>query len=137
MAIGYATTLRTNRMTQVVNAIDAGASTGKLRLYTTPRPATGAAITTQTLLAELAFADPCGTVTNGVLTFSALTDDSNADASGIAVWARVVDSDGNFVMDMSVTATGGGGDIELNSTAIVAGGLVQGTATRTITEGNA
>lgn len=137
MAVGYATTLRSNRMTQVINAIDAGASTGKLRIYTATRPATGAAITTQTLLAELSFADPCGTVTNGVLTFSALTADSSADATGTAAWARVVDSDGNFVMDMSVTATGGGGDIELNTTSILQNGLVQGTATRTLTEGNA
>lgn len=137
MAIGYATTLRSNRMTQVVNAIDAGAGAGKLRIYDGTRPATGAAITTQVLLAELTFADPCGTVTNGVLTFSALTADASADASGTASWARVVDSDGNFVMDMSVTATGGGGDVELNTLDIVATGLVQGTATRSITEGNA
>ena len=82
MALGFATTLRTARASQIVAAIDAGAGAGKLRLYNGTRPATCGAVTT--LLAELTFSDPCGTVTSGVLTFSAIASDASADNTGTA-----------------------------------------------------
>ena len=82
MALGFATTLRTARASQIVAAIDAGAGAGKLRLYNGTRPATGGTVTT--LLAELTFSDPCGTVTSGVLTFSAIASDASADNTGTA-----------------------------------------------------
>lgn len=115
MAIGLAVAVRNNRLTQIINAIDAGAAAGTLKFYTGPRPATGAAITTETLLGTLTFSDPSGTVTDGVLTFNVIADDTAADATDTAEWARVQDSDSNFVMDLSVTLTGGGGDIELSN----------------------
>lgn len=126
MALGFATTLRTARASQIVAAIDAGAGAGKLRLYNGTRPATGGAVTT--LLAELTFSDPCGTVTNGVLTFSAITSDASADNTGTATWFRIVDSTGAFVLDGTITVTGGGGDITMTSTSIQAGVTVDGTS---------
>ena len=126
MALGFATTLRTARASQIVAAIDAGAGAGKLRLYNGTRPATGGAVTT--LLAELTFSDPCGTVTNGVLTFSGITSDSSADTTGTATWFRIVDSTGAFVLDGTITVTGGGGDITMTSTSIQAGVTVDGTS---------
>lgn len=126
MALGFATTLRTARASQIVAAIDAGAGAGKLRLYNGTRPATGGAVTT--LLAELTFSDPCGTVTNGVLTFSAITSDAMADNTGTATWFRIVDSTGAFVLDGTITVTGGGGDITMTSTSIQAGVTVDGTS---------
>jgi hypothetical protein len=137
MALGFATTLRTNRATQVLNAIDAGTGAGTLKLYTGTRPAAGAAITTETLLGTLVFSDPCGTVTAGVLTFSAITQDASADADGTASWFRIADSAGVFVMDGNITVTGGGGDMTLNTTSIVTGGPISVTGTKQITEGNA
>lgn len=136
MAIGYATSMRTTRITAVVTAIDAGSAAGTLKLYSGTRPATGAAVTTQTLLATLTFSDPCGTVSNGVLTFSAITADTSADADGTATWARIADSDGTFVADLDVGATGSGKDIILNNVNIVAGGEVS-ISSASITEGNA
>lgn len=126
MALGFATTLRTARASQIVAAIDAGAGAGKLRLYNGTRPATGGAVTT--LLAELTFSYPCGTVTNGVLTFSDITSDSSADTTGTATWFRIVDSTGAFVLDGTITVTGGGGDITMTSTSIQAGVTVDGTS---------
>lgn len=126
MALGFATTLRTARASQIVAAIDAGAGAGKLRLYNGTRPATGGAVTT--LLAELTFSDPCGTVTNGVLTFSAITSDAMADNTGTATWFRIVDSTGAFVLDGTITVTGGGGDITMTSTSIQAGVTVDATS---------
>lgn len=126
MALGFATTLRTARASQIVAAIDAGAGAGKLRLYNGTRPATGGAVTT--LLAELTFSDPCGTVTSGVLTFSDIASDASADNTGTATWFRIVDSTGAFVLDGTITVTGGGGDITMTSTSIQAGVTVDGTS---------
>lgn len=126
MALGFATTLRTARASQIVAAIDAGAGAGKLRLYNGTRPATGGAVTT--LLAELTFSDPCGTVTSGVLTFSGIASDASADNTGTATWFRIVDSTGAFVLDGTITVTGGGGDITMTSTSIQAGVTVDATS---------
>lgn len=126
MALGFATTLRTARASQIVAAIDAGAGAGKLRLYNGTRPATGGTVTT--LLAELTFSDPCGTVTSGVLTFSDIASDASADNTGTATWFRIVDSTGAFVLDGTITVTGGGGDITMTSTSIQAGVTVDATS---------
>jgi hypothetical protein len=132
MAIGYVTTLRTTRMNAIVTDIDSGAGAGTLTIYSGTRPATGG--TETTVLAVLTLSDPCGTVTNGVLTFSAITDDASANATGTASWARLKDSDGNAAADMSVGTSGA--DINFDSVSFVAGGNVSVTSL-TITEGNA
>ncbi|MBS3927789.1 MAG: hypothetical protein KGZ65_04275 [Sphingomonadales bacterium] len=132
MAIGYATTLRNARLDQIKTAIDAGAGAGLLRFYDGSRPATGGAATT--LLAELTMSDPsAGAASGGVLTLSAITADSSANATGTATWARIVDSTGAFVLDCSVGTSGA--DINLNSVAIQVGAQVSITSA-TITEGN-
>jgi len=136
VAIGYAMALRTARLAAVRDALDAGSAGGTLKFYGAARPPTGSAITNQTLLATLTLADPCGTVTNGVLTFSAITSDVAADADGTATWARLADSTGQFVADLSVGATGSGADIILNNVNIVTGGEVS-ISSAIITEGNA
>ena len=133
--MGFNTTLRNNMLDQIRAMIDAGAGPGKIRIYDGSRPATGGTATT--LLAELTLTDPCApAASGGVLTFSTITQDASADATGTATWARIVDSTNAFVLDCSVSATGGGGDIQLNSTSITAGGTVSITSA-TITAGNA
>ena len=138
-AIAYSTTIRNNRLTQVQNAIDGGAGAGLLRIYDGSRPAgPGTAITSQVLLAELtcnasAFA---AAASGGVLTLNAITSDSSADATGTATWFRLLTSGATAHIDGSVTATGGGGDLELSSTSIVTG-VVVAISTATLTAGNA
>lgn len=136
MSLSYVTAVRNSRLQAVLDAIDAGSGAGKLRIYSGTRPATGGAETT--VLAELALADPAGTIAGGVLTIDADPDleDTSADATGTATWARILDSDDNPVCDLDVSESGGGGDVILDETAIVAGGTVT-IATATITEGNA
>lgn len=135
MAISYVTALRTTRITAVLTAIDAGTGAGKIKLYTGSSPGVNSAAT-GTLLATLTCSDPAGTVSGGVLTFSAITADSSADADGTAGYARITDSDDNAVADLTVTATGGGGDVQLNNVNIVTGGTVS-ISSASITEGNA
>lgn len=133
MALGMATTLRNARLDAINTAINAGAGAGTLKIYNGSRPATGGTATT--LLATLTFSDPAApAAAAGVLTFSAITSDSSADATGTATWARIADSTGTFVCDCSVGTSGT--DIVLNTDAIVAGAAVSVTSA-TLTEGNA
>lgn len=137
MAIGMSTTLRNNRLNQITSAIDGGSGAGTIKIYTGTRPATGAGLSGNTLLGTLTFSDPsAAAASGGVLTFSSITSDTSADATGTATWARVADSAGTFVMDMSVGAVGSGADIELTDVAIVSGGTIA-ISTATITEANA
>ncbi|ANJ66065.1 hypothetical protein A9404_00530 [Halothiobacillus diazotrophicus] len=137
MTIGLSESIRNARLDLITAALDAGTTAGLLQFFTGPRPATGAAITSQTLLGTVTFASPAApAAASGVLTFSPITQDSSADADGTAVWARATDSAGNFVADFSVGGNGSGEDIELNITTIVTGGSISVTS-GTITAGNA
>lgn len=130
--IAYSTTIRSNRMTQVLNAIDGGAGAGLIRIYDGTRPATGGTATT--LLAELTCSDPSGSVSSAVLTFSSITQDSSANATGTATWGRIVDSTGTFCVDFNVGTSGA--DLNLNSASITSGVAVA-ISSFTLTDGSA
>ena len=68
------------------------------------------------------------------MTFSAITADASANATGTATWARLVDSTGTCAVDMNVGTSGS--DLNLNSTSISTGQEVSITSA-VITEGNA
>lgn len=133
MALGILESIRNSMLTQIVNAIDAGAGAGKLRIYDGSRPATGGATTT--LLAEITLNDPSFTVTGGVATMDVTPEpsDTSADAGGTASWFRLVDSNNAFVLDGNVGTAGS--DLNLTTTTIVAGQPVTITSF-TITAGN-
>lgn len=119
------TTIRNNRANQIKTAIDAGGAAGFLRVYDGARPATGGTATT--LLAELTFSYPCAaSASGGVLTFSAITADASANATGTATWGRIVDSTGAFVADYSVGTSGS--EFNLNTVAITTGVQVSCTS---------
>lgn len=106
---------------------------GYLRIYDstggTGQPATvDTAIGSQVLLAELRFANPSDAgAANGVITFSALTADSSANATGTATWFRAFKSDGSTaVWDGSVSTAGA--TLNLNTTSIVIGAAVSVTS---------
>lgn len=137
MPLKLASTVRNTRAQAIATAIDNGASGGTIKIYTGTQPTDAdTAIETQTLLATLTFSSTSGTATDGVLTFSTITADSSADATGTAAWARIADSLGNTVFDCDVTATGVGGIIELDSVSIVIDGAVS-ISGGSLTEGNA
>lgn len=132
MVLGLATALRNSRLNDIRDAIDAGSGAGLLRVYDGTRPATGGAATT--LLAELTFSDPCApSASGGTLTFSAITADASANATGTATWCRMVDSTGAFVADGSVGTSGA--DYNLNTVSITVGVQVSCTSA-VLTEGN-
>ena len=129
MAWGLNPTLRNSMLSVISAAIDAGAGPGRLNIYTATRPATGAAITTQTLLGTVTFGDPSfGTPAGGVMSANPIASDFTADASGTAAWFRITDSNGTFVADGNVGTVGSGADLELSNTSIAAGGVISVTS---------
>ena len=136
MALGLDVSIRNSRAQTVVDAIDAGSAAGELKLYTGVRPATGAALSGNTLLGTLTFSDPCGTISAGVLTFDPVADDISADDTGTLTWGRFQDSDGNFVMDADCGVSGSGATLIFNTVSIIAGGVLRITS-GVLTEGGA
>lgn len=123
MSLKLSTSLRNAQMDAITAAIGNG---GLVKIYSGSRPANVAAAITGTLLGTLTGAAPFApAASGGVLTASALTQDSAADATGAATHFRIFQSDGTTaVMDGDVTAIGDGGDLQLNTTAIVVGGPI-------------
>ena len=131
MAIGANETARNACMNSIRDQIDGGVApgAGKCRIYDGTRPVPGGAPTT--LLAELDLSTPCAPdAVNGVLTFNAITG-ATALAGGLATWCRFVNSDGNFVCDGSVGATGSGAEMEFANPNFVVGGSVSASGSLT------
>lgn len=107
--------------------IDSGAGAGLLRIYTGSRPAGPATAASGTLLAQFTLNDPAFAASSvGVSTLDITPEvaDSSADNTGTAGYARFTDSDGNGKIDCTVTATGGGGEVTMNTVSFVAGAVV-------------
>lgn len=112
MAFGYNMALRNARLGLVRDAIDAGAGPGTITLYSSTRPATGGAVTSQTVLAVGTFASPCGSVASGQMALDTITY-TNGMAAGFATWARIEDGSGAFVADCSVGVAATASDVVL------------------------
>lgn len=111
----------------VVDLLDVGGA-GHIEIRTGSQPATTDTAATGTLLGTLTLSNPAfgnaTTASPSVATASAITSDTTADATGTAGWFRAYSGGGTAVIDGSITATGGGGDMTLDSTSIVAGGTI-------------
>jgi len=135
MTLRINTAVRTAMVDAVKTLIDAGSGAGKIRIYTGAQPASVATAASGTLLADIPFADPSFDAT---ASGTAAADVSPvltalAAASGTAGWFRILDSNNVAIIDGSVTATGGGGDLTMTSTTVTSGLSVSVTAL-TLTE---
>lgn len=123
------TNVRNAMANAAVDLIDAGPAAGTVQIRTGAQPASAGSAATGTLLGTLTLSDPAfADAVNGTATAGAVTGDSSADASGTAGWFRVLDSTGATVMDGAISEAGGGGDMILDKTAIVAGGTISVTS---------
>jgi hypothetical protein len=115
-------------------------NSGKIEIFSGSQPTdANTAIGAQTLLSTLTFGNPAfatppvatGSAGSKIVTATAnaITQDSDAAATGTAAWFRAYKSDGTtVVMDGSVGATGGSFDLTIPTTSIVAGDIVQASA---------
>lgn len=117
--------------TAYLTALDAG-SAAIITIYTTDMPTDAdTAIGAQTLLATLTCSATSGVVSDGapggLLTFSSITGDSSADATGTADWARfLTQAAGTTIMDCEVGTSGS--DINFNTVSFTSGSAVDITA---------
>lgn len=113
-------------MKAITDLLDASSPTpGYVEIMTGPQVATGnTAITTEVVLARLTFTDPAAGApsVNGRVDFNAIADDTLANATGTAVWARWYDGVGTAVFDCDVSTSGA--TLNLNTTSITSGGVV-------------
>jgi hypothetical protein len=123
------TAARNAGLDAILGLINGGSGAGVLRIYSGTAPAgPGTAVTSQTLLAEFDLSDPAFPSGSGgsaaIDTSPALT--TTGLAAGTATWCRFCDSTeaagtGLGVLDGDVTATGGGGELTMNTTTISVG----------------
>jgi hypothetical protein len=130
MAIRLPIAARSAGANAVADLVDAGAGSGMVRVYTGAQPASADLAATGTLLAEFTLNDPAfGSAVAGVATLIVVPALSTTGlAPGDAGWFRAVDSVGATVLDGSVTATGDGGDLIMNTIAVSIGLTLQLTA---------
>lgn len=98
-----------------------------LTLYPAPMPSPGSVLGIGAALCVLYLAEPAGAVAANVLTI-ATPISAQRSASGAVTWARLSDGAGNWVMDLDVTLTGGGGAVQLDQVDGYTGGFVTLTA---------
>lgn len=110
------------------DAVTALLNSGTLVIYTGSAPATVDTAATGTVLATLTLdATAFGAASNGVATANSITS-ATAAATGTAGYFRLLTSGAAARVQGDVTATGGGGDLELNTTSVSSGATVSVTA---------
>jgi hypothetical protein len=129
------TTLRNARLDAVETVVGTSAV---LKIRTGAAPANCAAADSGTVLCTLSLpSDWMSAASNGSKSKSGTWEDTSADASGTAAHFRLYASDGTTChMQGTVTATGGGGDMEIDNTVLAAGQAFSITSF-TLTEGGA
>lgn len=114
MAVTHTTAVRNGITDFVVDQLDEGTPPGKLKFQTSG----------DVDVATLTFSNPAfGSSASGTATASAITSDTSAVGGTIAK-ARLKNAALTDKVICSVTATGGGGDIQLSSVVISAGQTV-------------
>ncbi len=124
MTAKFSTAARNAAVNAWTALIDAGSGAGKLRIYTGSQPAGGPGdAATGTLLVEIPLADPSFAAASGGSASADIDPVPSASASntGTAGWGRILDSNNTAIIDGSVSASGGGGDFIVNTTAVSSG----------------
>jgi hypothetical protein len=118
MAVTHPVAVRNALADYVVDQLDLNAPPGKLVLLTNANSA----------VAILTFANPAfGSAAAGTATANAISDDTNA-LGGTIVKGELRNGAGTTIAMFSVTASGGGGDLQMNSVVVSAGQTVRVSA---------
>jgi hypothetical protein len=135
MAIQLSTAVRNARLDVIESTIGTSAI---LRIRSGAAPANCAAADSGTVLAEITCpSDWMAAASAGAKALSGSWQDTSANATGTAAHFRLYDSGGTVCgLQGTVTATGGGGDMEVDNTSFASGQQFTVT-TFTLTDGNA
>lgn len=135
MAVQLSTAVRNARLDVIESTIGTSAI---LRIRTGAAPANCGTADSGTVLAEITCpSDWMAAASAGSKALSGSWQDASANATGTAAHFRLYDSGGTVCgMQGTVTATGGGGDMEVDNTSFASGQQFTVT-TFTLTDGNA
>lgn len=135
MALQYSAAVRNARLDTVESTTGTSAI---LEVRTGSPPANCAAADSGTLLASCTLpSDWMNAASGGTKTKNGTWEDTSANATGTAAHFRIKDSGGTTChIQGTVTATGGGGDMEVDNTSFASGQAFSVT-TFTLTAGNA
>ena len=111
MALTLGTAARNAACDAVVDLVDVGGG-GKVVIKTA-----GASVLATIPTAATAF----GSASTGIATAASLPLSANASASGTAATYEVQNNAGTVIWSGTVSATGGGGDMQLSTTTITSG----------------
>lgn len=114
-------TLATASRNTMISALAALMNGGTIQIRSGSRPASANDAATGSLLATVVLENPAfGSPSSGAVSL-ADPDAVTGAAAGTATWFRALDSSAAPVMDGAVSATGGGGDLQLATTSISVG----------------
>lgn len=135
MAVQFSDSVRNARLDAIESTVGTSAV---LKIRSGSVPANCAAADSGTVLATLNLpSDWMAAASGGTKAKSGTWEETSADATGTAAHWRLYASNGTTVHAQgTVTATGGGGDLTLDSTSITSGQVVT-ISSWTFTEGNA
>ena len=135
MTLQYSTTVRNAQLDAIETAIGTAAV---LKIRSGAAPANCATADSGTVLASLTLpSDWMSAASSGSKAKTGTWEDASADATGTAAHWRLYASDGTTCHAQgTVTATGGGGDMTVDSTSFTSGQVFTVTGF-TITAGNA
>lgn len=127
MALQFSTTVRNAMLDAIETAMGVSAV---LKIRTGAVPATVATADSGTVLASLTLpSDWWAAAASGSKAKSGTWEDASADATGTAGHFRIYASDGTTAhIQGTITATGGGGDMTVDSTSITATQVITVTA---------
>jgi len=127
MGIQLSTSVRNARLDQIESTIGTSAI---MKIRTGAPPTNCGTADSGTVVATLSLpSDWMAAASSGQKSMSGTWQDSSADAAGTAGHFRVYDSGGSTChMQGTITATGGGGDMELDNTVLAAGQQFQVTS---------
>lgn len=131
MAVNISTVARNDAGDAIVDLIDVGSANpnGFMEIRDGAIPASPQIAATGTLLATLNLSLPAfGNFATGIALANVIADDTDVDNTGVAGWFRIYDRDGTAVIDGTITATGGNGDIEFDNINFIKGGVVAVTS---------
>lgn len=130
MASRIPTNVQNALANQFATLVDAGAGPGTIEIRTGGQPATANLAATGTILVIETINDPAfAAAVAGALDLDVTpTISSVGVAVGNAGWARLKDSTGATCLDVAVSLTGGGGELQMPTLAISVGLPVTMTA---------
>jgi hypothetical protein len=135
MAIQFSVGVRNGRLDSIETTIG---TTPILRIRSGGPPTNAAATDTGDVLATMTLpSDWMSAASSGSKERLGTWQDTSADDTGVAGHFRIYDSSGTTChIQGTITATGGGGDMELDNTSLATGQQVT-VSTFTLTDGNA